>query len=82
MKERIMNYLNKYKLLSVDEFGIQSGKGTESATAHLTKHILEALDKGNFTTGIFLVLTKAFDTADHNILLNKLDELGIRGIVK
>ena len=34
---------------------------------------MKAFDEGNSACGIFLAIQKAFDTADHNILLKKLD---------
>ena len=37
------------------------------------------MDNKNFSIGIFLDLSKAFDTTDHNLLLKKLDIYGIRG---
>ena len=37
------------------------------------------MDKGNYVLGLFLDLKKAFDTVDHQILLDKLETIGIRG---
>ena len=42
--------------------------------------ILQAfLRKGNYTLGVFIDLSKAFDTVDHQILLKKLHYYGIDG---
>ena len=46
----------------------------------LIENICESIDKKKYVMGIFIDLKKAFDTIDHNILLNKLYHYGIRGI--
>ena len=40
------------------------------------------LDAGNYTAGVFVDLKNAFNTVDHNIILEKLDYYGIRGVAK
>ena len=46
----------------------------------MLENIRNALDNGECAIGIFLNFQKAFDTVDHNILLDKLFNYGIRGI--
>ena len=48
----------------------------------IVESIQKELNAGKHITGVFVDLKKAFDTADQNILLVKLDYYGIRGVAK
>ena len=45
--------------------------------SYVTNSLLENIDKGLLTGLIFLDLSKAFDTLDHSIMLDKLTSLGM-----
>ena len=53
---------------------------TDFALIELSDRIAEAIDKRKFMLGIFVDLSKAFDTLNHDILLHKLMTYGVRGI--
>ena len=42
--------------------------------------VSQAIDTNEYCIGIFIDLSKAFDTLDHEILLRKLEFYGIRGL--
>lgn len=77
IKNRLMDYVTKNKLLSTHQFGFQSKLGTQDAIADLTTFVTESLDKSYKPIAIFLDLKKAFDTVDHKILIQKLKKIGI-----
>ena len=68
---RLISHKNDNKLLYEYQFGFQKGKATHLAIMMLVDKITEALDQGDNVVGVFLDFSKAFDTVDHNILLQK-----------
>lgn len=79
LKDRILKFLDKYNILSEQQFGFREGKSTENAITLLTKKIYKALDNSKPSLCLFLDLAKAFDTISHTLLLTSLEEVGIRG---
>ncbi|MFZ2539770.1 MAG: reverse transcriptase family protein, partial [Oscillospiraceae bacterium] len=80
MFNRLSDFLNKYKVLYEQQYGFRQNYSTDFALIELSEKIAEAIDKKRFTLGIFVDLSKAFDTLNHSILLHKLSTYGIRGI--
>ena len=79
MYNRILAFINKHNLLYKFQFGFRGKHGTDIALIVLVAKIMSAFNDGEMVLGVFLDLSKAFDTVDHDILLNKLDTYGIRG---
>ena len=61
------------------QFGFQVNNSTRHAFLKLTDNILRSFEKGHFKLGVFIDLSKALDTINHNILLHKLELYGIKG---
>ena len=76
--KQLSTYLNEHKLLYDSQYGFRAGHSTELASIELIDRITQDLDKGKIPISIFLDLSKAFDTLDHVILLQKLNYYGIK----
>ena len=73
-------YLESNKLFSDSQYGFRPNHSTEQATLELTDRIISAMDNNDVPIGVFLDLSKALDTIDHDILLTKLEHYGVDGI--
>ena len=77
--DQLVSYLEKECLL-LNQFGFRKGYSTEYAILETVEKLKSAVDDQKITCGIFLDFSKAFDTINHHILLEKLYKYGIRGL--
>ena len=73
----VYSYLQEHRLLSPLQSGFRPLHSTPTCLTHVTNTLLENIDKGLLTGLIFLDLSKAFDTLDRSIILDKLTSLGM-----
>ena len=77
---RLMAYLTRHNILYDYQFGFRSHHDTTLAVIEMIDRITAAIDSKCYSLGIFIDLSKAFDSINHQILLEKLHHYGIRGI--
>ena len=80
MHKRLMEFLNEQKNRYCKQYGFCKVFSTGHAIISMTGNIESAIDNKQFVCAVFIDLQKAFDTADHKILLEKIQHYGIRGI--
>ena len=73
MYKRLYYHLLENQMLYSTQFGFQKGHSTEHAIMLLIDQINSSFEKNHFTLGIFIDLSKAFNTVDHDILITKLE---------
>jgi hypothetical protein len=76
---RLDNFLSRFNILHDNQYGFRKHHSTDLALLDICNKISSSLSIKHHTIGVFLDLSKAFDTIDHNILLTKLHHYGIRG---
>lgn len=72
---RQINCLNKYYILSNSQYGVRKGRSTSLDLIDLYDIISSSIDRGQFSIGVFLHVSKAFETVDHSLFLDKLEHL-------
>ena len=77
--DQLLDYFTNNNLLCLDQFGFRPGHSTELAALRLVDHLITQLDSCRVPTNIYIDLSKAFDTLNHGILLQKLKYYGITG---
>ena len=77
---QLLNYIKKHAILNHNKYGFRKNHTNDMALIDITDKISRAIDNRLYSADIFRDLSKAFDTADHLILLSKLEHYGIRGM--
>ena len=77
---RLLNFINVNNILCNRQYGFRKNYSTELAVLETIEKISTSLDNKRYSIEIFIDLKKAFDTLNHQILIEKLKFYGIRGI--
>ena len=78
--DQLDSFLKRHKLMYDSQYGFRKEHSTEFAALELIDRILTRMDNKEIPINIYLDLSKAFDTLDHSILIDKLEFYGVKGV--
>ena len=76
---QMIHYCNEHYLLDPNQSAYRKFHSTTTALLKITDDILEGIEDAEVSIMIFLDFSKAFDTINHRLLLEKLKILGFDG---
>lgn len=76
---RMINFIKRCKIFTTCQNAYIQGRSTTRAIYMAVCEILDALNGGEKIAAIFVDLSKAFDSVDHQLLIKKLECMGFRG---
>ena len=81
MYKRMTSYIEKHNLLCPSQYGFHKGHSTQHAILDIINDVQTNMNQRLLPCGVFIDLKNAFDTVDHEILLNKPNHYGFHGII-
>ena len=79
MYKRTYSFLESSNQIYKSQYGFRTAHSCENAICELVSEIIKGKQDGMHTLAVFLDLSKAFDSLEHDVLLKKLYKYGIRG---
>ena len=81
IQANLVDYIDTNNILNDCQYGFRKKHSTFHALSAAMENLYSSLDSKNFTLGIFIDFSRAFDTVSHSILIKKLALYGISGNV-
>lgn len=78
--QQLLGFLASHSLITKEQHGFLKNRSTATAIFEFLNTVLEKLERGEEVLGMFFDLSRAFDTVSHNIILQKLERYGVRGV--
>ena len=75
MYEKLVSFNDKFKLICDYQIGFQKYCSNELAIIHASDYITNALNSSTPIQGLFVDISKAFESINHRILLDKVHHL-------
>ena len=79
VKNELVIHLASHQFMNLTQHGFRAGRSTLTNLIEYYESVLLLLQHHPAVDAIYLDYSKAFDKCDHNIILEKLHDLGIRG---
>ena len=76
----MLKFIDDFNVIHDNQFGFRRNRSTYMTLNVLLDKFHESVTSKEYMIGLFMVLSRAFDTISHDILLNKLYKYGIRGL--
>lgn len=80
IKVRLIDYLEKIQFLDARQYGFIKNSSTEKALISFLLPLHNSLNENLKTASLFMDISKAFDTVNHELLLSKMSQIGVRGV--
>lgn len=81
-KNQLDEYLDENNIIVSQQSGYRKNHSCETALNRVINDWKIELEEGKYIICVFIDLKRAFETIERNILIQKCDNIGIRGIEK